>query len=687
MKHTDTQPMEFKQFAKAVNDNFQTLHAKAEQLYIVDTNREEIWEHYLKSFPEGSDPIFKERTEHDCNTCKNFIRDIGNVVMIKDGKLISIWDLETFFKFYPDDVSYPYNIVAKAMNDFIKSKLVVNTFLHYQDKVGNLSNTILTEVGGTCTFHHFHTTIPKKFVKPNRDEIWGGIRGTMEVFERGLTSISIDSIDIVLDLINQDSIYRGAEHKATITSFKKLKKDYDKLSTDQSKNIFIWNNINNNSSRIRNTVIGTLLTDISEGVELDVAVASFESKVAPQNYKRTSSVVTKGMIDQAVKKIRELDVEDALPRRLAKLSDITINNVLFADKRASQAMTKDPLMDMLVTEAKPSGIPKFDKVEEISIDKFIENVLPTAKTVEVFFENKHRSNLVSLVAPVNPDAHNILQWDNNFSWSYAGNVTDSIKERVKAAGGATEGFLRVSLSWYNTDDLDIHLYEPNGTHIYYGNKGSRQRSSGMLDVDMNVSNPVKGAVENIVYIDPKVMPHGKYVVSVHNFTKRDSTEVGYQIQTEYNGTIETYDFPKSPRSGDSTESLVFNWDGREIKFNTSGSKEVRTVDEWNLSTNNFIPVEVMALSPNFWDDQTKGNKHYFFFLEGCKNEEPTRGLYNEFLSSVFTPHRKTFEILGDKMKCPVTEDQLSGLGFSSTKREDLIVKVSGATNRILKIKF
>ena len=47
-------------------------------------------------------------------------------------------------------------------------------------------------------------------------------------------------------------------------------------------------------------------------------------------------------------------------------------------------------------------------------------------------------------------------------------------------------------------------------------------------------------------------------------------------------------------------------------------------------------------------------------------------------------HHRVFEALASKAKTEYSDNQLSGLGFSSTQRNELIVKVD---NKTFKIKF
>ena len=70
--------MTFKTFSQAVHARYTKL-AEGE-LFIVDVL--DIYDSYLAAFPEGTNPIFRTRTEHDCNCCKQFIRRLGQLVAI-----------------------------------------------------------------------------------------------------------------------------------------------------------------------------------------------------------------------------------------------------------------------------------------------------------------------------------------------------------------------------------------------------------------------------------------------------------------------------------------------------------------------------------------------------------------------------------------------------------------------------
>ena len=680
--------MNFITFKQAVAKQFDMM-AKYD-LFTTKVEKDDLWATYLSSFPEGSNPIYKTRTEHDCTCCKQFIRDVGNVVAIIDGKVVSIWDVAL------DDMDY--QTVTNFMSALVKSYPIDNAFLSPERTAGTDKNFQDLLEGKVKEWNHFFVNIPAAYVCKDMGPKLGESRATHDVMFRSMTEIKTDAIDTVLELIAQNSLYRGEEHKFAVESFKALNTLYLKqvkgelargvsVTYPDHLDLFVWSKIKSlpqSVSRIKNTAIGTLLTDLSEGVELDHAVASFEAKVAPQNYKRPTAPVTKAMIDSAKKKIEELGLVSALERRYATINDITINNILFANRDARQAISGD-VFDTLITKSEK---PKLDKVEDVSIEDFLEHIMPKAESIEIMMDNSHTGNLVSLIAPVDPTALNMFKWDNKFSWSYNGEMADSIKERVKQAGGNVTGELCCRLAWDYSDDLDFHMLEPDGGHIYFSTRRETSRCGGRLDVDANGgSGMMAKPVENIFYEKLSTMKEGIYTLKVHNYYRR-SSGVGFTVEVDILGTIHTMQFDKVVSTGKYIEVAKLKYSkakGLEIIESLPSTQSVKEV--WGVNTNTFIPVNVVMMSPNFWDGHGVGNKHYFFMLDGCLNDGKARGFFNEFLKPDLDAHRKVIEMVGSKMKTEESSQQLSGLGFSSTQRNSLLCRVKGSFTRTINILF
>ena len=679
--------MEFTEIRDLLIENFNEMTKEATHIFSVLIDKDALYNLYLDSFPEGTNEIYRERRWHDCSCCRGFIKAIGNVVVIKDNQVKTIWDFET------NDTTY--TPVLKAMSDFVKANAVTDVFLSIEKKIGCHHNFEMLEKMTPKQWDHFYLELPDKFVIRNgrsKGDVLGDFRDTRNVFKRSLDEITLDSVDIILELINQNSLYKGEEWKNQLNEFRKYKKEYDKLS-DSEKELFAWEQsvkVGAVIGRIRNHSIGTLLTNVSEGMDLDTAVKKYEQIVAPSNYKRSKPIFTQKMLEDAQKKITDLGYLESLPRRYARLDDITVNDILFSNKDAAKRISgATDIFGELAKTAKGNSAKKFSKVEEVTVDTFVKDILPTASEVELYLENKHSSNLVSLIASQNEDSKSMFKWGNNFSWAYSGNLTDSdMKERVKAAGGSVTGDLRFSIQWNESGvdncDLDAHCITPY-TEIYYSHKRDYD-TKGELDVD--IIHPGKNiAVENITWANRNTMKDGAYKFFVHQFS--GSVKNGFRAEIEFDGQIYSFDYPHSMRSGEKVQvATVMLKDGvftiKEELSSSMSSKEI-----WGVKTNDFVPVSVICYSPNFWEnvDNKVGHKHVFFMLKDCINDENPSGMFNEFLVQDLYEHRKVMEALGSKMRLEDSDDQLSGVGFATDKRAEVVVKVIGNTERVVKIKF
>jgi hypothetical protein len=678
-------------FARVVAAQFQDI-LKSNSAFVADIDADAFWELYLASFPEGTNPLFKKRTEHDCSTCKQFVRHAGRTISIKDGKVSTVWDVAS-------QAHGPYFEVAAKLAEKLRQVGVRDIFRvgKSESQFGAIKTHSLDENKNAVTWNHLHTgPIPRSFQADSPDAVRGDYRTTVQVFERGLAELQPEAIDTVLELIQSNGLYRGAEHKGLVQEFQKRQRAYRAFGTRTlDRQRFVWENADNVAvARFRSTVIGTLVQDLSEGKGLEHSVQSFETKVAPQNYKRTTSLVTESMAKAAMKTIEELGLEPALERRYAVIGDVSVNDVLWADGTTKPLM-KGGVADLLaqhVASTRPDA--KGDeRAEEIFLEDFMK-MLPEVQSMEVFFAGRHTGNLMALTAPVHPEPKQLFKWNNDFAWSYGGNVADSIKERVKKAGGRVDGALRISLSWFNYDDLDLHVHEPAGRgarsvqdHIFFGNKMGW--TGGNLDVDMNAGHgTTRTPVENVVW--PKAPPDGAYRVIVNNYNCREVADPGFVVEVECGGKLTHYSYNKPVRGQANVSVLTLhmkNGQISDITVNDAGiSASNISQEKWGLSTEKYVKVKTVMLSPNYWGENKAGNQHTFLVLEGAKSDEDMRGFYNEFLHQRLEPHRKVFEVIGDKTKCRPTEGQLAGLGFSHTKEDVFRVRVQqGKRQRILDV--
>ena len=99
---------------------------------------------------------------------------------------------------------------------------------------------------------------------------------------------------------------------------------------------------------------------------------------------------------------------------------------------------------------------------------------------------------------------------------------EALLDSILAEADAGEGKITVSMLWHTNDDMDLHLVTPSN-HIYWNN---RNTSSGVLDIDRQVTSVVANPIENIYVDDPEAGDYEVYVVNYRDRTPdEESTNV------------------------------------------------------------------------------------------------------------------------------------------------------------------
>jgi len=693
--------MEFNEFKKVFQNNFNNIIKDQNTLFVTEANKDNLWNLYLNSFPEGTNNVYREKREFDCSCCRHFIKSFGNVVIIKNNKLISIWD------FNIEDPKYQQ--VINALSLYVKAFSVCNVFVA-KEQIFGIDYNFEKRDDLPFKWYHFQLELPKRFIF-DMDKTVGSFqdvfRDNKNGLLRALEEISKESVETTLELILRKKLYKAEECKDILEKFLFVHNEYSNID-EKDKDNYIWIKsveLGTGISRLRNHFflfsrfdkyvlqwIGPFLLDLSKGVELNNARNKYLKIVDPNNFYHSKPVYSKRMVEDAEKKVSELGYKESISRRFAIPDDIPKNNVLFSNKDVITYIDENDIFGELKKEAIVNP-KKFNNIETIEINDFIHNILPKITKIEALFENRLVPNLVSLITSKNKNSKSMFKWNNDLTWAYKNNITDSsMKQQVKLAGGRIEGPLRFSILWNengdNQNDLDAHCIEPNRNHIFYQNRlPTIHPSSCRLDVDV-IHPGNKIAIENMIWTNLNKMLEGKYMLYIHVYSYRNGIS-GFQAEIEFDGQIYSYSYNKSVKQNDIIKIAQIDYNKKEgFKITHLLKSSMSSNIEWNIRINQFHPVSFFMLSPNHWQEQGIGNKHFFFMLNDCINNENTNGFFNEFLNTELKPHKHVLEALSYKMQVEQSNNQLSGLGFSSTRRNSLICKVEGHSyKKLIKVIF
>lgn len=683
------------------------------KLFRVSLTGNEIWDLYLKSFSKENDPVFRDpsSTSHNCNHCNNFIRRYGNVVSLNENfEIVSMFDIDiegeykdsmkamakaireskisdVFFETFNELNSLPYESCSKS-SDVFRLGTARNTKRYTREEAEVYGGVEPNEIR---TFNHFHLDLNSEYVDKSGksiESIIAGYRDAKNVFGRAMNEIPIGTLGLVKDLINQGSLLDGATHLYKVDQMLPLKSEYDALEASKMDN-WLWNkSYGLPFAKFKNELIGVLCSELSEGEDLNKACQSWNKRVDPANYMKATAPITKKQIEEAKKFVEENGFEASFNRRFATIDDIKASEIKHINI-GNGDIKGVSIFDNIKSTKSPHKRSEFDGIEEVGIEKFMSDILPSCSSIEAYLKNSHEGNMVSLTTSESEDSKPIFKWDNNYSWTFKGDLAgkSQIKDAVKSQGGKVDGVLRFSIMWAegneDNSDLDAHCIEPNRNEIYYSSKLSRI-TGGNLDIDITQpQNHPKDVVENITYPSKSRMIDGDYKLFVRQFSSRGSK--GFRAEIEFDGEIYSYSYEK-PVSGDVQVAVVTLKDGKfSIKHKLPESNSSRKI--YGLETNQFHKVNLMCLSPNHWGENKVGNKHFLFILEGCKTDSPIRSFHNENLIPSLSEHRKVMEVLGNTNKVEPAESQLTGLGFNSTVKDEVILKLSGNFKRVVKVKF
>ena len=177
-----------------------------------------------------------------------------------------------------------------------------------------------------------------------------------------------------------------------------------------------------------------------------------------------------------------------------------------------------------------------------------------------------------------------------------GDVTEPYEAEISFVDSES-GELNINLTFSNAKDIDLHLYMPNGEHIYYGERGGAVETadgktvSYGLDKDSNAGCDIDNLNNENIYIPAELIQSGTYRVVVDLFANCDpSVATSWSIVTRYKGELISTTTGQNPASGVYPAGASYGDMTTVMEFTINDGSTTRAATRSKIRANSFVPT-------------------------------------------------------------------------------------------------
>lgn len=378
------------QFDEMALEVCERLGRNREPLFVVDSG--DLWSVYLGSFPSGN-----ERQFHNCNTCRDFIKNFGSLATI-DGKgaiKSALWNEDAF------TAEFPYRETVRRLRSAVEGGKIERMFLCSDESWG------YRERGG---FTHFfaHVKVSWKRVDINAEQAMAAKLEDFKHLKAALADLTLPLLRTAKAMLSAGSLSRP-EKLMSMCDFLIGVRESIAKKRGKARDALLWAGVAKAADgwcTPRGSALGALVHDIADGVKAEEIIRRHNAKMDPLQYMRPSAPTSAGNVAWAEALFAKMGLASALRRRFALLSEV---DTIWTPKERKNEKSDGVFGHLLPGKSEVSAARLNSSAVRMTFAKFRREVLPGA--IKMYAKVPYSGSFCAYTTASNPDSAPILQWD------------------------------------------------------------------------------------------------------------------------------------------------------------------------------------------------------------------------------------------------------------------------------------